>query len=573
MNLASLSYLEGPRQDETLGSVLGRALDRAPIRSKRAIGQLLFGQYGARLHLDLPRGMEALANTFGKRLGLSATELIEKTTILPLIRPFLPPSNLESLLLAMKEANQPTPSSLMAIQHDRGDKIRHFRFCEKCAHRDQKKHGFSWWRRSHQARGVYCCPHCETALAIAHFQAGQNWNPDYPIIEDAKVVSHENSIDDLAIHIAKETEYLMSHEIPAVGPLPLRDVYMQALNTKGLVHNGRLARLDFLQEFSTKLMPGLQQRSIAFEKSNPYAWPAGLVLGQKNTYRPLRHLCIMFYLGLTVKEVFTLAQDASRPKYQPSTRIADRRKTRLLKILWANRSISVNEIARSLDVVPSTVVRWATTERLPWPRGDSLSERKWLSAHRTPLRKEWLRIRSRGERKHRARVRHWLSTYDAAWFKMNHTPPVKSGNSIVDWNARDREIAPKIPYFASRIRALWPLRRITICNLSMFFRNGNALVSTPQRMPLTKKATDAVLETPRSFVLRKIAVFRKRYPDARPCDIRNMAAVPREFTDQEMLHAMGYTNFRGNIHPKARKHDPVQRAKRHCELWGTNIDA
>ncbi|MFT3783547.1 MAG: TnsD family Tn7-like transposition protein [Nibricoccus sp.] len=568
MDLASLSYLEGPRDDETLGSMLGRALDRAPIRSKRAIGQLLFGQYGVRFHLDLPKRMEALANTFGRRLGLSATELIEKTTILPMLRPFLSPADLESLLLAMRIANQPSPSSLIAIQHERGDKIRYFRFCERCARRDKNEHGFSWWRRSHQVRGVYCCPRCKTALAISHFQAGQIWSSDYPIIEDAKVVSHEQPIDDLAIHIAKETEYLLSHEIPAVGPLPLRDVYMQALKTKGLVRDGRLARYDFLEELSIKLMPGLKQRSIAFEKTNPYAWPAALVLGKNNRYRPLRHLCIMFYLGLNVKDVFTFAQETSRPKYQPSTRVADRRKIRLLKILWANRSISINAIARSLEVVPSTVVRWATTEHLPWPRIESPGEAKWLFSHRESLRNEWLRVRNGGERKHRARVRHWLSTYDAGWFKVNHTPPSRKGTSTVDWDARDREIASKIPYFASRIRAQQPMRRITTSNLSRLFRNGHALMCTPRRMPLTEKATQAVLETHRDFVLRKIATFRKRFPSAPPHRIRDLAAVPRVFTDQEMLHAMGYTHFKGDIHPLARKYDRARRKEHHRQRWG-----
>jgi len=556
MNLVPFSYLEGPRTDETLGSMIGRALDRAPIRSKLLVGHLLFGKYGSRLHLDLPKSVGAVAKTIGKRLGLTADELIEKTTILPLMRPFLPLAKLHSVEAAMKYGGTASPSLLLTLHRERMIAPRAYRFCEKCADEDLRRYGFSWWRRIHQVRGVECCPVHKQPLAITQFVLGRGrrWSPEYPLVEDAEIVAHENPPDALAIHVAKQAEYLLLHHVNAIGSQRLRDVYMEALRQKGFVENNRLARSDLLQEFSAKLGMRLNHSAHSFNAANPYAWPARIVLGQGNQHRPIRHFYMMYFLDLTVQDVVARAQDVSQPQYQPSSRTPDKCKIRLLKVLWPNCSVSINAIARTFGVGSPTVVRWATTNRLPFPRNCCADKRAWFAKHRATLRQEWLKIRCQGEQKHRARVRSWLSTNDAAWFKRNETPPTANRKPGVDWQVRDIEIASRMPALAARIRAKYPPRRISLSSLCMLFSNGNALLYTPERLPFSRKAAIAELETHREFVLRKIATLRKKHPAISAGYIRNMASVPREFTDKEMLDAMGYRTFRGQLHRSPRKY-------------------
>lgn len=540
----------GPRDDETLTSVFARNLSRFIPQSRRAIASKTIGSLNATLHNDLPGRMLELERTFGRNLGLTADDLIERTTMLPLLRPFM--TEERTLLLLERMKNSGGGSGQFVRIRELHNRHNNLRYCPQCRRDDELNgDGVTWWRRTNQVPGVDFCPIHECRLVVSNFLCSANWKSEYveaALALPVEEVAPRDPETGRRLRLAKDVRWLLNTPCPALGPMALRDVYVARLRDMGLAGPNEVRRRAVLEEFASWLGPQTRQmEGLQFNSTNDSAWPVQVMLGKNNYHRPVRHLYVMQFLNLPIADAVQRAADPHR-KAHPLRKRATGAEIALLKSLWADSTVSLNEIARRMRRQCQTITRWATTNRLPFPR-----MAKGLDCYRFALRRQncrydWKMLWNAKDSRRKRNCERWLERNDGEWLAAHRADPkVVSGNPVVDWDARDAEYAERVPYIAARIRALHPFRRVSFSAIVENFRNRAAVRYRPELFPKTNAAIALVTETQRDFVSRRIAVIRRENPKARPHQIRQMACVAHNLTSPEILAALGYHKFRGRI--------------------------
>ncbi len=552
-----ISTIEGPRADETLPSLIARNLSRVPIPSRASAARELLGNDRALLFADLPGRIGFLEESLGRRLGLTAHELIDATTMLPLLRPFLTPSCLMRIEQSMI-GTRGHPGQLVRVRevHNR---YWHLRYCAKCRAEDlEAGDGVTWWRRVHQVPGVECCPVHGSMLIESQFYCGENWKVDYPCAQNAEAASAPGGAtnpDERQIQVARHFKWLLKSRLPALGPLALRDAYVVLLRERGWFKDSQLKRSEFHSSFAGWLGPNwMSHDAIRFDPMSNSSWPARVCLGKGKCLRPLRHVLLWIFLQVGPDELFGIAGDASRPRHLLA-RAGSRRDQQMVQKWWPKQNISLNRMARDLGRSVQTVTRWATLLHLRFPRNANDAATLHFENDRKRHRKLWLRLRDGSDCDKRRNTRRWLQRNDCSWLKRHlRKPIVVSGNPIVDWARRDEALAPKVPYLAARVRALRPFRRVSACSILQHATWGSSVISHPTRFPLTWAAIASVTESAAAYTMRRILTVRRENPHLRPHEVRERAYVPRKCINEETLAAMGYTHFRGRWGPRERKH-------------------
>jgi hypothetical protein len=154
-----------PLPDETLFSWCSRYHRLAANGQDRNTSIQLFGDARAGLAHDFPARIAVLVDRSRGALG-TASEIMRRMTLLPFYLPFK-----SRALGGIAEA------ALL------GDGITHLKYrlglltsglgaahplkaCRGCVARDLGRHGWAYWRRSHQLPGVWLCPQHQTGLTI-----------------------------------------------------------------------------------------------------------------------------------------------------------------------------------------------------------------------------------------------------------------------------------------------------------------------------------------------------------------------------------------------------------------------
>lgn len=532
--------LEGPYDDEPLMGMVGRALDLIVIGDRKHVGLKLAGVYGANLRLELPTHLATVAKTLGQRIGLSVDDLIARTTSLPLYAPFLSAERLAKLRDAMIGAGSVIPSSILGSHADRTQAPRWLRFCPFCRQLDIDKHGFSWWRRTHQARGVEICPIHNLALVESQFLRGGSWRSDYPLVDDAKIISVGLPPDDLARAIARDVRWLLFANLPALGPARLRAAYFESAEAKGFIKGDRLRRSDFLQAMAKAHDKGrLRQLGLWFDPDSPYSWPAKIVVSAGECHPPLRNLCLIRFLGHNAKS-FTALASAACPR-PAQRRGGDEASKDTLRQLWADRSVSLNQIVHRVGANYATVRTWASSMGLPLPRFVSRQAQVAHARHRVKIRAGFKKL-ANGRSRTRTRYLKWLSRNDGKWLKTHlHRRNVPAAPRI-DWRRRDETLARSIPAAISRLRAYRPFRKITRKGLAEELRCEGALQRARGRLPLFEATAARRVENVRAFALRRIRTIRREKPGLSRWRLRELASIPRPLPkDPAIRTALGYT--------------------------------
>lgn len=210
-----------------------------------------------------------------------------------------------------------------------------------------------------------------------------------------------------------------------------------------------------------------------------------------------------------------------------------------LKEMWGDSALSVRQISIRLGVAHTTVKYHATRLGLEFPRtgpGPKVMrenantvarlERKRLQEAaksegfeevREAKRKEWLAAmtdypdatRSRLQREIAPKTYHWLLHNDNEWLKINMPPPYRRADTPrrVDWQARDSQLAEDVRLAADRIKAMEGRpTQITVNAIARNLDKKELLQKKKQldKLPLTKKALDDVVETRIQFAIRRV---------------------------------------------------------------------
>jgi hypothetical protein len=212
-------------------------------------------------------------------------------------------------------------------------------------------------------------------------------------------------------------------------------------------------------------------------------------------------------------------------EYSPSANV----KFILTGLLWeqalreaAVEGVGAAELGRRLGVSPQLALchadrlgvwreAWGDRARADWNTFEQ-SVRELTERRRT----EWLRVRSEHPEANRTELSRcnmglhtWLRSNDNAWFLANqptrNTP--SSGGTIlgVDWSQRDRELRTKVEAAVGRLLAPGAaLVRITRASIGRDIGAQRLIMSQDERLPLTNRWVESVVETVDDFVRRRI---------------------------------------------------------------------
>lgn len=130
----------------------------------------------------------------------------------------------------------------------------------------------------------------------------------------------------------------------------------------------------------------------------------------------------------------------------------------------------------------------------------------------------------------------WLNKHDNAWLKSN-LPPKKQyarthSPQRVNWNVRDNELSREVLKVANQVKSLdGKPKRITKALISEFIKHPNQL-DTLEKLPLTKKTLNDVLETINEFRSRKVIwATHQLKKNNRKVSINNICKLAGKYKD------------------------------------------
>ena len=220
-----------------------------------------------------------------------------------------------------------------------------------------------------------------------------------------------------------------------------------------------------------------------------------------------------------------------------------------LKALWADRSLSLRSVASQLNADARSILNYAAKLGLEFPRrGPSrLTTRPGFRViKRAPpamaidaKRIAWLKFREKHPQAGISDLQRlasdlytWLYRHDRQWM-LENSPASRTcvpKNDRVDWGTRDRELVDRVIETAVRINNdSGRPRRVSVRSIGLELRVHTLLQIHKDKLPLTKAALDAHVESTEQFTLRRIrwTVETLRLQGAKPTrsDIMRVAGI------------------------------------------------
>ena len=152
-----LTFFPEIQADETIYSACARYHFRSGYSDSATSSTRLLGHARGGKHQDLPVGVARLAGLSGGAIAANETTLRERTVLrafMPLMSPARRAKVVGACLRSTKSVLAKAYSGLSyGVTTDHG--LRH---CSECLQAQYAKHGFVFWRTSHQLPGVWVCP-------------------------------------------------------------------------------------------------------------------------------------------------------------------------------------------------------------------------------------------------------------------------------------------------------------------------------------------------------------------------------------------------------------------------------
>ena len=302
-----------PHPDEFFYSVIARWAHRERISRlrERAFQRRLFGRVRVEADIRNASHLAVLASHTDHNPAYKLEHLIDRNTVVPLLAPFLSDTAWTRLQQSLQAGGGPIRWTFGPRGPNTPATIGELRFCLDCMQADRLTWGEAFWHRVHQAPGVLFCPiHNFPLRKLGRSAPPQTYLPlEFADIDASEMASaiHSDHTARVLQCIAQEVQWLLDHPQPS-RRVQLASVYDQLLRQRGWRSpGGRLHpqfRLRFVADSSEEVL-----RLVGWDvmRAAPlvYLYPASAKRGQDSAH-PLRHLLLLRFLGLTVREALTL---------------------------------------------------------------------------------------------------------------------------------------------------------------------------------------------------------------------------------------------------------------------------
>ncbi|OJD60899.1 TnsD family Tn7-like transposition protein [Bacillus sp. NH11B] len=304
-----LHWFPTPYPDELLYSVLARYHVWSGNTSPKMTTEELFGKRTFRSVWDLPANLNSLLNQLGSYWD--ADQLIYNHTMYPYYAAFLLPKQAKQVKKSMLDSKGSTIHTRIGISASNVKLKTKLWVCSDCIKEDIGTYGETYWRRGHQAPGVFVCTKHETVLEETNVSVKAQNQHEFivapPYAERTKVELGElgNEEFQLLVKVAKATESLLNNTHLQAKDNTIRLKYLELLKQKGYASlNGMVKRDKLYQSFGAKFSDRsleLLQSPVFFEESD---WLTMIFQKHRKSFHPIRHLLVMMFLETDLNHLF-----------------------------------------------------------------------------------------------------------------------------------------------------------------------------------------------------------------------------------------------------------------------------
>jgi hypothetical protein len=304
-----LHWFPTPYHDELLYSVLARYHVWSGNTSPKMTTEELFEKRTVRSVWDLPANLNVLLSQLGSYWN--ANQLINNHTMYPYYSAFLLPKQAKQVKKSMLVNKGSTIHTRIGVAASNVKVKTNLWVCSDCIKEDMGAYGETYWRRVHQAPGVFVCPKHVTVLEETTVSVKAQNQHEFifatPDVERTKVDLNGLNKEEfqLLIMVAKTTESLLNNTHLQKTDNTLREKYLTLLkqkgyaSIKGFIKRDKLYR-SFGVTFSDLSLELLQSR-VLFEESD---WLTMIFQKHRKSFHPIRHLLVMMFLETDFDHLF-----------------------------------------------------------------------------------------------------------------------------------------------------------------------------------------------------------------------------------------------------------------------------
>jgi hypothetical protein len=313
--IEKLVFYPPPHEDELFSGANGRYHSRSVNLSYKATMKDLFGSETACAVVDFPNRLDNLYMRLPEGSLLTPDRIVDKNTMLPLYRRFLPKERVEKILSWMKGSGKGGSIHMaVGVTASTVPHPQYLRYCLECLVQDEYEVGEPYLHRSHQVAGVLVCHIHGSWLWETEFSITSPQNkhvfyilPRAELCHQNRPLHREESQKGQYLAIASSVAWLLqstNRSVPGLGWLKNRYHYFlraaDIATFTGRVHQGELLE-RFNAHHGVRFLDGINCAVDAQAGDN---WLSKLVRKPRTTAHPLKHILLMGFLEVGVERFF-----------------------------------------------------------------------------------------------------------------------------------------------------------------------------------------------------------------------------------------------------------------------------
>ncbi|GAA3647389.1 TnsD family Tn7-like transposition protein [Asaccharospora irregularis] len=338
-------------EGELLYSIISRYKRVAGIVSKKALIKDLYNQLVSLNNLHFPVHIDDLVNNIPPNNNINSEDIIKNNTLYRPFTSFLSEDKAQMIMNNMMKGKSCNPYAQIGLIGSKVKMNDTLLYCSSCIEEDIKEYGESYWRVLHQVPGVLYCKKHNKCLSKSKVYPNRS-RVDY-ICADSVDLSVDNTIIyddimDINLKYIENVEYLLRNDINRKDAKFILEIYIDKLRNKGLTSkngsiNIRLFEIEFKSFYGEKYLNQMQSNFNIGSETN---WLRLFIRNSNKEKHMLRHLLIIQFLGIRIKDFFEIDKAIGKKEYIyiPNPRLdRDEQREKWIKLINDNPGLSRSE--------------------------------------------------------------------------------------------------------------------------------------------------------------------------------------------------------------------------------------
>ncbi len=387
--------------DELLGSLLARSVRQLGIKDDKVALEILFGSRNV-----VPSGLmqghiDKLLQHVGHIWPITAEELLQQHSLLPLFRPFSTNEKHSKLISDLRSSPKNFGMLRSGINATSLNWSSTFKICPHCWQEQRKAHGFTIWQRLFQCPGVECCPRHGVMLLDTRVSLGSERRHQLVGTHEYQQGSAFTVIVDTKLQqLAECIEQLLVLNHVFITPHQWTAFYQALAKTKGMF-TGRRIDHEGIRSKVLGFWGNDQMKTWGVMPEGECNWLLSMFRTHRRPFNYLQHLTVLLAFDHQLDLAMLLQQVSSLPDQH------------VAKQNYQNRRADVRR----------------EEYRAGWKQ----------------ILAEGLSLKALRSTREGGRIYSWLYRYDHDWLMQNKPAPlIRETRNHIDWVARDRVYARRI---------------------------------------------------------------------------------------------------------------------------------